>query len=166
MPSLLSCTCTSEACTCSDPFQTGELDKLAAKTDKGSQMSILEKMKAAGIKLDDIKASASSLPLADLKALNKALADEVRAQEEKTSKKALRLQRLRASMENQADDLDLDSCINRVRHELRRLGYNIDACGKDGLEPREIHKRGKAEGWDGVRITRLTIDATALGLME
>jgi hypothetical protein len=51
MTSLLACNCTDEVCTCSDPFQTGELDNfLAAKTNKGSPMlydEVSQKINAA-----------------------------------------------------------------------------------------------------------------------
>jgi hypothetical protein len=69
--------------------------------------------------LDQISASASSLPAADLKVLIQALSAEVRAQESKTSKKAARLAKLSAAME--ATDNGTLNNVAVVRGELRRL---------------------------------------------
>ena len=83
--------------------------------------------------LDQISASASSLPAADLKVLIQALSAEVRAQESKTSKKAARLAKLSAAME--ATDNGTLNNVAVVRGELRRLGLgDINAKVGEGYE--------------------------------
>ena len=117
--------------------------------------------------LDDIRASAPSLPLADLKTLTAALSEAVRAQDSKNSKKALRLQRLQATIAGQDDDPEIEASVRLVRAELQRLGFGeINAHGQAGIEALEIHKRGKAANWDPTRITRLKIEASRIGLVE
>ena len=88
------------------------------------------------------------MPLADLKTLTAALSEAVRAQDSKNSKKALRLQRLQATIAGQDDDPEIEASIRLVRAELQRLGFGeINAYGQAGIEPLEIHKRGKAANW-------------------
>jgi hypothetical protein len=163
---LATCLCKGNECSCSYDGQD-LIPSLSASNNQGSKMSILQKMAAAGIKLDDIKASASSLPLADLKALNLALAAQVKAQEAKTSKKALRIARLQAALENQADDPLVDSRVRLVRGSLRRLGLgDINDHAKNGIDVFELDKACKAAGWKSTQSINLKIQASAIGLMD
>jgi hypothetical protein len=114
--------------------------------------------------MDDIRAAAPSLPIADLKVLNKALTEVLAADAAKNSRKALRLQKLQAAMAS--DDRTVETRIDFVRGELKRLGYDINASAKDGIDAMELHKKAKTEGWRPERITALKIESTNLGLME
>jgi hypothetical protein len=75
---LAHCSCKGDVCNCShdgqDLFHT-----LSASNNKGSEMSILEKMAAAGIKLEDLAAAAHSLPPADVRVLVAALTDAAKS---------------------------------------------------------------------------------------
>src|SRR6476660_3892159 len=106
--------------------------------------------------MDDIRAAAPSLPIGDLKVLNRVLSDLVAADAAKNSKKAVRLRKLQAAMES--SDKTVEARINLVRGEFRRLGFgDINACAKDAVDAMELHKRAKAEGWQPHRITNLKI---------
>jgi hypothetical protein len=102
--------------------------------------------------LDDIKASAPSLPLHDLKALTGALSETVKAQEAQRSRKALRLQRLGNAMAAQADDPLTNSKVATCRGELRRLGFgDINALSANGVDLHDLDRRMKDAGWDAKR---------------
>jgi hypothetical protein len=114
--------------------------------------------------LDQISASASSLPAADLKVLIQALSAEVRALESKTSKKAARLAKLSAAME--ATDNGTFNNVAVVRGELRRLGLgDINAKVGEGYDVHEMDAKMKAAGWDTMRKMQMKSRMDSLGLL-
>jgi hypothetical protein len=139
-----------------------ELTKFANLIKNASTLKASERTELAAA----IQAAAPSLGIGDLKILNKALSDLVAADAAKNTKKAQRLQRLQAA--TQSEDMAVESSINHVRGELRRLGFgaDINAHAANGIDALEIHKRAKAEGWQPQRIINLKIQAERIGLME
>jgi hypothetical protein len=101
--------------------------------------------------LDQISASASSLPAADLKVLIQALSAEVRAQ-------------LSAAME--ATDNGTFNNVAVVRGELRRLGLgDINAKVGEGYDVHEMDAKMKAAGWDTMRKMQMKSRMDSLGLL-
>jgi hypothetical protein len=116
---------------------------------------------------DAISAAAPHMQIADLRVLNKALSDLIQGDAEKHSKKAVRLRKLQAALENQSADPVVDSQIRLVRGSLRTLGYgDLNEHTKNGLDPLELHKRAKAAGWQPERILNLKIQAERIGLLD
>jgi hypothetical protein len=127
--------------------------------------SILEKMKAAGIKLDDLKASAPSLPLADLKALNTALADEIRAKEAQTSKKTQRLARMAAAKAAAELNPAVERMITLANAELKRLDVKIDEFAVGGSVAK-LDKLMAAANWPNLRKIQLKGTLHSIGVIE
>jgi hypothetical protein len=153
---LATCKCNGDVCQCK---HDDEHFTIHANKDSSSMNTKFDNKT-----LDSVKASAPSLPLHDLKILNAALAAELKAREAQNSKKALRLQRLQAAMAS--EDKTVEARVNLVRGELKRLGYDINASAKDGIDANELHKKMKAEGWAPLRMIDLKIQCSAIGLIE
>jgi hypothetical protein len=114
-----------------------------------------------------IQAAAPSLGIADLKVLTKTLSDLVQADAAKNSRKAVRLQKLRAALENQADDPAVDSQVRKVRGELQRLGLgDINGHSATGVDLHDLDRRMKDEKWDAKRKIALKCDLSQIGLLE
>lgn len=114
--------------------------------------------------LNDIKAAAPSLPLADLQALSAALSEEVRAQQAKDSAKTKRIARMAAAKA----DPKMAGIIVRATAELKRLDLDIDTDFGDNSvhNLKKLNDAMKAAAWDEKK--RLTLKAAAyqLGLID
>jgi hypothetical protein len=147
---LATCVCDdSGACTCSYDGH-----HLFFTSKKGTQeMNILDKMKAANIKLEDIKAAAPSMSLEDLKALAVAVSAAAKQKEAQTGKEAQRKHRLAAAMEASATDHSAQNLLKNVREELRRIGLpnDLNAAAATGYQLGEIDKALKQSGWSAER---------------
>jgi hypothetical protein len=159
------CTCNGDVCQCK---HDGQHFHINANKDS-STMNILEQMKAAGVKLDDISAAAKNMPAQDLKVLIKALSDEVRAKEAKTGKEAVRLQKLQAAMEASSHDQSAQNLLKNVKEELRRAGLPNDlnaAAQKGGYTLGEVDKALKASDWQTDRKIAFKNKLDLVGLLN
>jgi hypothetical protein len=120
-------------------------------------MSILQKLKAAGISLDDLKKVAPSLPQAERQALIDALSAE--------AAKSPRMAQLQAAAEHQTNRK-----VELVTAELGRLGLekplagNIKASAKK-YAVHELDKAMRANHWTENRRMALKSDMNSLGLL-
>jgi hypothetical protein len=162
---LAHCNCNGDVCQCN---HDGQDFSLQANKDS-HEMNILEKMKAAGVKLNDISAAAKNMPTSDLKVLIKALSDEVRAKEAKTDKEAVRLQKLQAAMQASVTDESAKNLLKNVRDELRRLGLPNDlnaAASKGGYSLAEVDKALKQSDFQVDRKVAFKNKLDWIGLLD
>jgi hypothetical protein len=149
---LAHCTCEGDVCNCSHDGHTFH----ASNNKDSSEMSILEKLSAAGITLDDLKKVAPSLSPADRTALIAALNAE--------AAKSPRMERMLAAAEYQRDRK-----VQLVTGELGRLGpkpsNGINAAAQK-YRVSELDQAMKAKGWTTNRRMALKADMSILGLLD
>jgi hypothetical protein len=137
--------------------------KFASHIKGATTLTAVERTQLA----DAISAAAPHMGINDLKALNKSLNDFIAADAAKHSKKAVRLQKLQAALENQADDPLIDSRVRLVRGALRRLGLgDLNDHSKNGIDPFELDRRCKEAGWQSTQTINLKIQCASIGLMD
>jgi hypothetical protein len=152
---LAKCSCRGDACHCTD-FLTNEPFHITY-SNQNFPMSILEKMAAVGIKLEDLAAAAPSLPQADVRALIAALSDGVKSSD--------RMERLQAS-----NDRETNLRVQFVSAELTRLGIekrlsSLNAAARK-YSVHELDKQMKDAGWQVNRKMALKADLARLGLLD
>ena len=116
--------------------------------------------------LGDVIERADFLPAKTLKSMSQVLASKAKAKEFAGSRKAQRLVRLQASIENQSDDEQINAAVQLATGELRRLGYNINASGPDGFNVAELDKKMTELNWSTDRRLALKAAAAAVGVIE
>src|SRR6185437_12207398 len=113
MPSLIACTCTADACTCSDPFSTGVLDALAAKQQHKDNSTVNNDLSRISDLLASLAPQQREKVIRDLPPnTRKILIDELTA----AAKTSTRVDTLLASANYQRDRM-----VEKVTGELRRL---------------------------------------------
>lgn len=131
-------------------------------------MNILEQIKAAGVKLDDVSAAAKNMSASDLRVLIKAFSDEVLAKEAGSSKESARLQRLAKAMAASATDQSAQNTLKNIRDELRRIGLPNDinaAAERGGFQLGEVDRALKQSGWHPERRMNLKNKLDHVGLL-
>jgi hypothetical protein len=168
------CVCEGDACSCSHDGQ--DLIPAISSQTKVEQLpmtkpqSIIDVIRGASGAdrhkfLDAITASASSLPLQDLKVLNKALAEAVKTQEAATSKKALRLGRLQAATES--TDPRYEDAQRVAASGLKRLGLGaLNAHCENGVNVKDLDQKMIQAGWSSSERIQLKANLHAIGLVE
>lgn len=159
MPSLLACKCTSDICTCSDPFQTGELDALAAKQHKDSSVNDLTKISDLLANLDPKQREKVITELPPN--TRKILIDELTA----AASKSTRLDHMLAEANRRKNLI-----AERVNNELERLGVakpmrEVQAA-RQKYRVSELDALMKAKNWNPDRRMAFKSDLARLGLLD